>query len=155
MSSWAFWAGFLSNASEIHVNAPPIHPLMTEGNYIYHHEKAKLFFGRYNSSTGDIDYAYTAPPPTHAPTSAPTVAINSTDTNTTNASAVRERKRHLRYSPVNIPKTMSEHVDTLYKEWMKDYLYRKGHTYRQSELDTIDDILFSMITEGRFTPTRV
>lgn len=56
-SSWAFWAGFLSNATEVHVNAPPIHHLLPNSNYIYHHEKGRLFYGRYNVTTGDIDYA--------------------------------------------------------------------------------------------------
>ena len=37
LSSWAFWGGFLSNASEIHVNAPP-HNQVLPGlhQYIYH-----------------------------------------------------------------------------------------------------------------------
>ena len=29
VSSWAYWAGLLSNATEIHVNGPPLHPMMT------------------------------------------------------------------------------------------------------------------------------
>eukprot|EP01039_Chlorochromonas_danica_P005709 gene5709-6293_t len=60
VSSWAFWAGFLSNASEIHVNAPPLHAVMAQGDdpgrYIYHSERARLYHGRYNTSSGDIDY---------------------------------------------------------------------------------------------------
>lgn len=56
-SSWAFWAGFLSNASEVHVNAPPLHQVLPASNYIYHHEKARLYYGRFNHTSGDIDYA--------------------------------------------------------------------------------------------------
>ena len=48
-SSWAQWAGLLSNATEIHVNNLPYHPIMPGmPQYIYHDEKKKQFFGRYN-----------------------------------------------------------------------------------------------------------
>lgn len=58
LSSWAFWAGLLSNASEIHVNTPPLHPLMNNmDRYTYHDEKKKQFFGKYNASLNDIIYA--------------------------------------------------------------------------------------------------
>lgn len=58
VSSWAFWAGLFSNASEIHVNAPPHHPLMADmAHYIYHSEKGKRYFGRYNNVSRDIYYA--------------------------------------------------------------------------------------------------
>jgi hypothetical protein len=57
ISSWAFWAGMFSNATEIHVNAPPIHPLMPHNSqYIYHDEKNRMFFGRYNATANDIEY---------------------------------------------------------------------------------------------------
>lgn len=58
LSSWAFWAGLLSNATEIHVNAPPMHPLMIHNTqtYIYHDEKNGHFFGRYNATANDIEY---------------------------------------------------------------------------------------------------
>jgi hypothetical protein len=57
LSSWAFWAGMLSNATEIHVNAPPLHPLMPHNTqYIYHDEKHRMYFGRYNASANDIEY---------------------------------------------------------------------------------------------------
>lgn len=57
VSSWAFWSGLFSNASEIHVNAPPHHPLMADmTHYIYHSEKGKKYFGRYNNITHDIYY---------------------------------------------------------------------------------------------------
>lgn len=56
-SSWAFWGGLLSNASEVHVNAPPHHPVMSEApQYVYHNDKSRQFFGRFNSTTGKIDY---------------------------------------------------------------------------------------------------
>eukprot|EP01040_Poterioochromonas_malhamensis_P010642 gene10640-11588_t len=46
LSSWAFWAGLLSNASEIHVNSPPLHPLMdTRPQYIYHSDRGNAYFG--------------------------------------------------------------------------------------------------------------
>jgi hypothetical protein len=62
VSSWAFWAGMLSNATEIHVNGPPHHPMMpTFPNYIYHDEKHRLFFGRFNASSYDVDYTLTNP----------------------------------------------------------------------------------------------
>lgn len=57
VSSWAFWSGLFSNATEIHVNAPPHHPLMADmAHYIYHSEKSKKYFGRYNNVTHDIYY---------------------------------------------------------------------------------------------------
>lgn len=57
MSSWGYWSGLLSSATEIHVNAPPMHPLMsTMSNYIYHNEKAKSFFGRFDAKKKDIVY---------------------------------------------------------------------------------------------------
>jgi len=49
VSSWAFWAGILSNATEVHVNAPPVHPLMPDDPvYTYHNEAGKQYFGKYN-----------------------------------------------------------------------------------------------------------
>lgn len=58
VSSWAYWAGLLSNATEIHVNGPPHHPIMSSmPQYIYHLEKARKYFGRYNNVTNDIDYS--------------------------------------------------------------------------------------------------
>lgn len=57
LSSWAFWAGMFSNATEIHVNAPPLHPLMPHNSqYIYHDEKNRMYFGKYNASANDIEY---------------------------------------------------------------------------------------------------
>lgn len=58
LSSWAFWAGLLSNATEIHVNAPPHHPVMNNRpQYIYHSDRSKSYFGIYNSSLNDIEFA--------------------------------------------------------------------------------------------------
>jgi hypothetical protein len=78
VSSWAYWAGLLSNASEIHVNYQPYHPTM--GNmmqYIYHDQKKRLFFGRWNNKTNDVDFAMNHPEPTPAPKPAPVpVSVN-------------------------------------------------------------------------------
>lgn len=60
LSSWAFWAGLFSNATEIHVNAPPLHPLMDQRpEYIYHSDRGNVFFGRYNRTTNTVEYALT------------------------------------------------------------------------------------------------
>ena len=54
-SSWAQWAGLLSNATEIHVNYLPYHPIMPNmPQYIYHDEKKKSFFGRYHEIKKDV-----------------------------------------------------------------------------------------------------
>lgn len=46
-----------SNATEIHVNAPPHHSVMYGQNqYIYHNEKTKEFFGSYYAKENDIIY---------------------------------------------------------------------------------------------------
>ncbi len=62
VSSWAFWAGMLSSATEIHVNAPPKHQLMPAAadQYIYHDEKALQFFGKFDKKEGDIVYTVDA-----------------------------------------------------------------------------------------------
>ena len=58
VSSWAYWAGLLSNATEIHVNGPPYHPMMGGmPQYVYHDQKKRLYFGRFNNKTNDIDFA--------------------------------------------------------------------------------------------------
>jgi hypothetical protein len=60
LSSWAFWAGLLSNATEIHVNSPGLHPLMdNRPQYIYHSDRGGAFFGIYNKTINDIEYAIT------------------------------------------------------------------------------------------------
>jgi len=57
VSSWAFWGGMLSNATEIHVNAPPFHAVMYGMNrYTYHNEKTKEYFGKYDAKKNDIIY---------------------------------------------------------------------------------------------------
>ena len=57
LSSWAFWGGLLSNATEVHVNAPPLHPLMpTESMYTYHDQAKKEYFGKYNRKEKKIIY---------------------------------------------------------------------------------------------------
>ncbi len=59
VSSWAFWGGVLSDAAEIHVNAPPHHPLMEYNGklYVYHDEKARTYFGRFNLTEYDLVYS--------------------------------------------------------------------------------------------------
>jgi hypothetical protein len=90
VSSWAFWAGVLSNATEIHVNSPPKHQLMPASaqQYIYHDEKEKKFFGRFDKKEGDIIYtvdgAKEPPPPVAKPVEKqePTAAATATATAT-------------------------------------------------------------------------
>jgi hypothetical protein len=55
VSSWAFWGGMFSNATEIHVNAPPHHQVMYGmAQYIYHNEKTGEYFGSYDAAKNDI-----------------------------------------------------------------------------------------------------
>ena len=89
MSSWAQWAGLLSGASEIHVNAPPHHPMMsTMPQYIYHSEKNRKFFGKYYNSTKDVEFYWTPPnatttsSPGDSKTNAATVAVEVVVTDT-------------------------------------------------------------------------
>lgn len=73
VSSWAYWAGLLSNATEIHVNGPPYHPMMAGMmQYIYHDQKKRLFFGRFNNKTNDIDFEMNHPETPVAVVTAPT-----------------------------------------------------------------------------------
>jgi hypothetical protein len=59
VSSWAFWAGYLSNASEIHINAPPHHQVMYGlSQYYYHHEKTREYFGRLVNVNDSFDIVY-------------------------------------------------------------------------------------------------
>lgn len=82
-SSWAEWASWLSDASEIHVNAPPYSHLFSDMSYkvsqnpdvlttnpikgatylppmakrfIFHDQKKQKYFGQYNYQTGSIGY---------------------------------------------------------------------------------------------------
>ena len=58
-STWAYWAGLLSRAREIHVDTDhselmgPRRP-----QYVYHNERLGLYFGRYNAAGDDVDYKY-------------------------------------------------------------------------------------------------
>ncbi len=56
-SSWGFWGGFLSTASEIHVNNL-YHPYIEYdgGNYWYHSEPKRKYFGK-NDANGKFRYA--------------------------------------------------------------------------------------------------
>lgn len=78
MSSWAFWAGLLSNASEIHVNGQPFHPNMGSKmpQYIYHLERQKLYYGRFNTTTNDIEYEIDLNKISLSPTTSPTVVVD-------------------------------------------------------------------------------
>lgn len=59
VSSWAFWGGLLSNATEIHVNAPPHHQLMYGMHqYYYHNEKGREYFGKLVDINGSLDIIY-------------------------------------------------------------------------------------------------
>jgi len=57
-SSWGFWGGFLSTATEIHVGNPPHHRLMPQDlhTYYYHDPFQRLFWGRYDPVTKLIRY---------------------------------------------------------------------------------------------------
>jgi hypothetical protein len=62
VSSWAYWAGLFSDAVEIHVNAPPHHPVMSAmAHYVYHDEKNKNYYGKFNTTEGDIVYQLIKP----------------------------------------------------------------------------------------------
>ena len=85
VSSWAFWGGFLSNATEIHVNAPPHHQLMSgRPEYIYHHEKDRTFFGKQSTKYEyDIDYEIDLKKlPTASPSNTPVPTVFSSTTST-------------------------------------------------------------------------
>ena len=61
-STWAFWAGLLSDASEVHVDASS-HRLMPDmPQYVYHDEEKKAYYGkvvmREGSSEPEIEYRY-------------------------------------------------------------------------------------------------
>ena len=74
VSSWAYWGGVFSNATEIHVNAPPRHPLMEYNGdlYIYHDEKSRLYHGKFNLTEYDLVYQVDLNKRTPTPTAAPT-----------------------------------------------------------------------------------
>ena len=75
VSSWAYWGGVLSNATEIHVNAPPNHPLMEYNGdlYVYHDQKARQYFGKFNLTEYDLVYKVDLNLFTPSPTPAPTL----------------------------------------------------------------------------------
>jgi hypothetical protein len=56
-SSWAFWSGVLSNAQEVHVNAPRRHRLMPDmPQYIYHQQENNMYYGHYDREKKKIIY---------------------------------------------------------------------------------------------------
>lgn len=61
-STWAFWAGLLSEATEVHVDAATHKPMLGMPRYVYHHEGKQSYFGRLVSDavTGapSIEYRY-------------------------------------------------------------------------------------------------
>ena len=78
VSSWAYWGGVLSSATEIHVNAPPKHPLMEYNGalYVYHDEKARQYFGKFNLTEYDLVYSLGLnKQPTAMPTLEPTLDV--------------------------------------------------------------------------------
>lgn len=121
LSSWAFWAGLLSNATEIHVNAPPLHPVMhANPQYIYHSDKTRHYFGRYNASQNDIVYDVQYDPSTlqlvrddltHAVPTAP-VTTQDTHTNAGESSSTGAHKQSISYSiPVQRQRRVSQSRD--------------------------------------------
>ena len=48
-STFSFWAGFFSNATEIHVDAR-YHGVLNDPKYVYHDQTTHSFFGIYNAS---------------------------------------------------------------------------------------------------------
>lgn len=78
VSSWAQWAGLLSNATEIHVNMPPHHPIMPDmPQFIYHNEKTKQFFGRYSNVTMDVEFDLKTPSEPIRVAETPTTVVES------------------------------------------------------------------------------
>lgn len=61
-STWAFWAGLLSAAREVHVDAKTHKLLPGMPQYLYHDEEKKAYFGRAvmrgGSSRPEIEYKY-------------------------------------------------------------------------------------------------
>ena len=59
-STWAIWAGTLSDAIEIHVGMPPYHHLVPNNPaYIYHDEQEGNYFGFFNKRKNAFQYRYT------------------------------------------------------------------------------------------------
>lgn len=55
-STWAFWAGTLSNASEIHVDSSHFAEMgSARSQFVYHNERLQLHFGRYHGD--ELNYA--------------------------------------------------------------------------------------------------
>ena len=95
----AHWAGLLSNASEIHVNAPPHHAIMNDmPQYIYHSEKNNKFFGRYSNLTKDVEFEENKVYEVLNVTNADNVAGRSDSKSSRNESikSIRRRRRKLR-----------------------------------------------------------
>ena len=62
-SSWAIWAGALSNAVEIHTNIGPRFSLIHDPTYIYHDEATGNYWGSYSKKLNRLQYRYTGLPP--------------------------------------------------------------------------------------------
>jgi len=113
VSSWAFWGGMFSNATEIHVNAPPHHSVMYGQNqYIYHNEKTKEFFGSYSAKENDIIYRTNLTNHHHNKLRAKAVMkTHSTSTGTASANAYVEDKNKNNSSTHTVAPT-SSHTGT-------------------------------------------
>lgn len=61
-SSWAFWAGLFSNATEIHVDTKYHRNMgIDHPEYVYHMESKQLYYGSLqvvDKSSGEIDIVY-------------------------------------------------------------------------------------------------
>ena len=123
VSSWAFWGGFLSNASEIHVNAPPHHQLMTgHPQYFYHDEGKRKYFGHQSTKYEfDIDYDLdlAVRPPSPAP-SLEKISISPSPQevvlNTSSADFLNNITDVNQLLPSNVSKVESEEDVTRYLE---------------------------------------
>ena len=162
VSSWAFWAGVFSNASEIHVNAYPHHQIMySEPQYIYHDEKNKQFFGRWNASANDIQFALdTKAAATHAlseaskastsefksvsPTASPTTHISSiapSAVTTVSPFAHPEKKKHHHSDSSHSKHSGSKHAPTSHSA---DPVVKLNHiSHPKSNISILLDLILS------------
>ena len=49
-STYSYWAGFFSNATEIHVDVR-YHGVLEDKRYVYHDEKSRVYFGKYSNNS--------------------------------------------------------------------------------------------------------
>ena len=59
-STFSFWAAFLGRADEIHAPGASILPIpLAEPGYVFHDVKSERYWGRWNGTKRNVDYAYT------------------------------------------------------------------------------------------------